>query len=50
MKTLVTFDKPSEVRVVAAKMGKSTELIQLLKTGNSDAARKVIAKMKKSGE
>lgn len=33
----------------SAKMGKSTELMQLLKTGNSDAARKLIAKMKKSG-
>ncbi len=31
-------------------MGKTTELMQLLKTGNSDAARKVIAKLKKSGE
>ena len=31
-------------------MGKPTELMQLLKTGNSDAARKLIAKMKKSGE
>lgn len=31
-------------------MGKTTELMQLLKTGNSDAARKLIAKMKKSGE
>lgn len=30
-------------------MGKPTELMQLLKTGNSDAARKLIAKMKKSG-
>ena len=30
-------------------MGKSTELMQLLKTGNSDAARKLISKMKKSG-
>lgn len=31
-------------------MGKTSELMQLLKTGNSDAARKMIAKMKKSGE
>ncbi len=31
-------------------MGKSTELMQLLKTGNSDAARKLIAKLKKSGK
>ena len=31
-------------------MGKPTELMQLLKTGNSDAARKLIAKMKKSGK
>lgn len=30
-------------------MGKPTELMQLLKTGNSDAARKLIAKLKKSG-
>lgn len=31
-------------------MGKPTELMQLLKTGNSDAARKLISKLKKSGE
>ena len=31
-------------------MGKPTELMQLLKTGNSDAARKLITKMKKSGK
>ena len=31
-------------------MGKPTELLQLLKTGNSDAARKLLAKMKKSGK
>ena len=31
-------------------MGKPTELMQLLKTGNSDSARKLIAKMKKSGK
>lgn len=31
-------------------MGKTTELFALLKTGNSDAARKLIAKLKKSGE
>lgn len=31
-------------------MGKPSELMQLLKTGNSDAARKLITKMKKSGE
>lgn len=31
-------------------MGKPTELMLLLKTGNSDAARKLIAKMKKSGK
>lgn len=32
-----------------ATMGKSTELMQLLKTGNSDAARKLISKLKKTG-
>lgn len=32
------------------RMGKSTELMQLLKTGNSDAARKLISKLKKSGK
>lgn len=31
-------------------MGKTTELLTLLKTGNSDAARKLIAKLRKSGE
>ena len=31
-------------------MGKTTELLTLLKTGNSDAARKLITKLKKSGE
>lgn len=31
-------------------MGKSNELVQLLKTGNSDAARKLISKLKKTGE
>lgn len=31
-------------------MGKSTELMQLLKTGNSDAARKLISKLRKSGK
>lgn len=31
-------------------MGKSSELLSLLKTGNSDAARRLIAKLKKSGK
>ena len=31
-------------------MVKTAELMALLKTGNSDAARKLIAKLKKSGE
>lgn len=36
--------------IATSKMRKSTELMQLLKTGNSDAARKLISKLKKSGE
>ena len=31
-------------------MGKTSELLSLLKTGNSDAARRLIAKFKKGGE
>jgi hypothetical protein len=31
-------------------MGKTTELLSLLKTGNSDAARRLIAKFKKGGK
>lgn len=31
-------------------MGKTSELLSLLKTGNSDAARRLILKFKKSGE
>ena len=31
-------------------MGKTSELLSLLKTGNSDAARRLITKFKKAGK